>query len=72
MTYLLSILLLIFVNISQVYGDGGEGHENSTPENEIELDADGFEIVSTAPSKKTLDKISRCMGNRTYFFYLKF
>ncbi len=58
MTYLLSILLLIFVNISQVYGDGGEGHENSTPENEIELDADGFEIVSTAPSKKTLDKIN--------------
>ena len=58
MSYLLPILVLVFISFSQVYGHGGEDHENPKPENEIELDADGFEIVSTAPSKKMLDKIN--------------
>ncbi|MFT6633716.1 MAG: hypothetical protein ACJAS4_003687 [Bacteriovoracaceae bacterium] len=66
MSYLLSILLLIILSITQVYGHGGEEHENSTPKNEMGLDADGFEIVSTAPSKETLDKI-----NRTYISNVK-
>ncbi len=59
MSYLLPIVLLIFVNFSQVYGHRGEDHEGSKPKNEIELDADGFEIVSTAPSQEVIDKINK-------------
>jgi len=58
MSYLLQILLLIFLNSPQVYGHGDEDYQSSKTKNEIELDDDGFEIVSMAPSKKELDEIN--------------
>jgi hypothetical protein len=48
----------MIISSSQIYGHSGEDHESSKSKNEIELDDDGFEIVSTAPSKKVLDEIN--------------
>ena len=58
MSYLLAICLFVVFNFSQVYGHSGEGHENSKPVDDIELDGDGFKIISMEPSKKELDEIN--------------
>ena len=58
MSYTLSVFLIVFFNLNLVYGHGNEIHQNVKVLNDVELDEDGFEIVSDAPSKETLEKIN--------------
>lgn len=56
MTVKIILLITIFVGMTEVHGHNGEDH--SKKEKTIEVDEDGFELVSSGPSEKSLQMIN--------------